>query len=220
MRTSGSRNSGISSSDQEVVFGCLVAVLILLAGCRGQISEDPPMRVIRDMVHQPKTVALSSTVLQGIPAGRIVAAADTVAREASETQSTGAVVAAKRDILDMPLQVSELTIARGRRIFVAHCSPCHDPLGTGHGIVVQRGYPTPVDLASSNTRQLSDAQLYRIIGSGIRNMPSLAEQVSSPDRWAAVTWIRVLQLSRTTETSSVAISTVSARSTEANTIAP
>jgi mono/diheme cytochrome c family protein len=95
-----------------------------------------------------------------------------------------------------PIAVDDRVIARGQERFNIYCSPCHDKAGTGQGTVVQRGFPGPIDLASDNTRQMTDGELFSIITNGIRNMAALGEQVPVPDRWPIVTWVRVLQRSQ------------------------
>jgi mono/diheme cytochrome c family protein len=38
----------------------------------------------------------------------------------------------------------------------------------------------------------SDQDIFNVITHGIRNMPSYAYQIPVEDRWAIVTWVRVL----------------------------
>jgi mono/diheme cytochrome c family protein len=95
-----------------------------------------------------------------------------------------------------PIAVDDRVIARGQERFNIYCSPCHDKAGTGQGTVVQRGFPGPIDLASDNTRHMTDGELFTIITNGIRNMAALGEQVPISDRWPIVTWVRVLQRSQ------------------------
>lgn len=59
-------------------------------------------------------------------------------------------------------------------------------------MVVQRGFPPPVDLSSDRVLTMPDGQIFDTISNGIRNMPAYRKQVTVADRWAIVTWVRVL----------------------------
>ena len=59
-------------------------------------------------------------------------------------------------------------------------------------MIVKRGYPIPLDLASERVRGLPDGQIFDVISNGVRNMPSYRKQIPVADRWAIVTWVRVL----------------------------
>ena len=95
-----------------------------------------------------------------------------------------------------PAVVDEVLARRGQQRFDIYCAPCHDRAGSGHGMVVQRGFPLPIDLASDRARGLSDQQLFDTISHGVRNMPAYAAQIPPADRWAIVVWVRVLQRSQ------------------------
>ena len=61
---------------------------------------------------------------------------------------------------------------------------------------MQRGFHLPVNLASEHTRGIADGEIFEYISKGIRNMPSYGAQIPEEDRWAIVTWVRVLQHSQ------------------------
>jgi mono/diheme cytochrome c family protein len=91
-----------------------------------------------------------------------------------------------------PIQVDEATLRRGQERFNIYCTPCHDRTGSGQGTVVRHGYPPPVDLSSERVRTMADGQVFETITNGVRNMPSYRKQIPVDDRWAIVTWVRVL----------------------------
>jgi mono/diheme cytochrome c family protein len=91
-----------------------------------------------------------------------------------------------------PIPVDEVTLKRGEERFNIYCAPCHDKTGGGRGMAVRRGYPPPVDLASERVRTMPDGQIFDTISHGVRNMPSYRKQIPVEDRWAIVTWVRVL----------------------------
>jgi hypothetical protein len=43
---------------------------------------------------------------------------------------------------------------------------------------------------------MPDGQVFDTITNGVRNMPSYRKQIPVADRWAIVTWVRVLGLSQ------------------------
>jgi mono/diheme cytochrome c family protein len=99
-------------------------------------------------------------------------------------------------LIKAPLEVTEATLKRGQERFNIYCAPCHDRTGAGRGIVVQRGYPPPVDLTGDRVKTFADGEIFNVITHGVRNMPSYAAQVPQEDRWKIVTWVRVLQRSQ------------------------
>jgi mono/diheme cytochrome c family protein len=95
-----------------------------------------------------------------------------------------------------PLAVTETVLKRGQERFNIYCAPCHSRTGAGNGLVVQRGFHLPVNLASDHTRSVGDGEIFDYISNGIRNMPAYSAQIPEEDRWAIVTWVRVLQRSQ------------------------
>ncbi len=182
--------------------GTLLAAAALIAAatsaCRGQASSDPPFHLIPDMDHQPKFKAQAANPFFADGKGMRNLPEGTVARDhlhEDEAPRTGK-DASGQWLTRPPMQVDELLLTRGQQRFDIYCSPCHDKTGSGQGLVIKHGYPLPVNLASEHTRGLADGELFDIITHGVRNMPSYATQIPVADRWAIVTWVRVLQKSQ------------------------
>src|SRR5262249_10896651 len=87
------------------------------------------------------------------------------------------------------------TFARGRERYDIYCSPCHDRVGTGRGMIVERGFKAPPTFHQDRLRTIGDGYFVRVMTEGFGVMPSYAEQVPIEDRWAIAAWIRVLQRS-------------------------
>jgi len=108
-----------------------------------------------------------------------------------------------------PIEVTEQVLARGRQRYEIFCAVCHDRVGTGNGIIVQRGFSAPPSFHKGSSRgyrprgqllPLSDAPpgyFYEVISNGLGSMASYSSEVPVNDRWAIVAHIRVLQLSQT-----------------------
>ena len=95
-----------------------------------------------------------------------------------------------------PVPVTRATIDRGHQRYDVYCSPCHDRVGTGRGMIVQRGYKQPPTFHSDRLRTVPDGYFFQVMTNGFATMPSYAPQVTAADRWAIVAYIRALQYSQ------------------------
>jgi hypothetical protein len=95
-----------------------------------------------------------------------------------------------------PFPVTMETMARGRERYDIFCAPCHDRLGTGQGMVVQRGFVGPVSFHDQRLREARAGYLYDVIARGFGRMSGYAAQIPVEDRWAIVAYVRALQESR------------------------
>jgi len=92
--------------------------------------------------------------------------------------------------------MSRALLERGRERFDIFCSPCHGLLGNGEGVVVQRGFPKPPDLAAARLREAPDRHFIEVISHGYGQMYSYASRIPPADRWAIVAYVRALQRSQ------------------------
>ena len=115
------------------------------------------------------------------------------ARDLDPARTTGKVGS---DYAANPLPRSQVVFQRGRERFDIYCSPCHDRVGTGDGMIVERGYKPPPTFHQDRLRTVADGYLFEVMTQGFGVMPSYAEQVPIDDRWAIAAWIRVLQRSQ------------------------
>jgi mono/diheme cytochrome c family protein len=95
-----------------------------------------------------------------------------------------------------PFPVTASTLARGQERFNIYCSPCHDRIGTGQGMIVRRGYRAPASFHMDRLRQAPAGYFFDVMTNGFGAMPDYAQQVHPEDRWAIVAYIRALQLSQ------------------------
>ena len=58
-----------------------------------------------------------------------------------------------------------------------YCVVCHDPLGTGHGKIVERGYTPPPSYHIERLRKAPVGHLFAVISEGYGSMPSYAAQI-------------------------------------------
>jgi mono/diheme cytochrome c family protein len=169
-----------------------------LAACRGQVSEEPPIRPIRHMVQQPRFDTQEANAL--FPDGR-----------AMRPRVPGTVVAGQprdddfryRGLVDgrpaatLPVPLTPQLLQRGRERFNIYCAACHDAAGTGRSVVAQRGLqPPPPSFHDDRLRGEPVGHFFQVITKGVRTMPSYAAQVPPDDRWAIAAYLRALQLSQ------------------------
>ena len=100
-------------------------------------------------------------------------------------------------------EVWDAVMKRGQERYNIYCSMCHDKVGNGKGMIVQRGYAQPPSLHISRLRNASDGYYFRVITKGFGAMPAYDFMVSTEDRWAIIAYIRALQLSQNADLADV-----------------
>ncbi len=99
-------------------------------------------------------------------------------------------------VSEFPVSVSEEMIRHGHNRYMIYCVVCHDPLGTGHGRIVERGYTQPPSYHIDRLRKMPPGRLFAVVTEGYGSMPSYADQIPPEDRWAIAAYVRALQLSQ------------------------
>jgi mono/diheme cytochrome c family protein len=95
-----------------------------------------------------------------------------------------------------PFPISREILQHGRDRYMIYCVVCHDPLGTGRGKIVERGYTAPPSYHIPRLRAAPVGHFFAVITRGYGSMPSHGELVPPRDRWAITAYIRALQLSQ------------------------
>ncbi|MBZ5516979.1 MAG: cytochrome c [Acidobacteriia bacterium] len=122
---------------------------------------------------------------------------DTVARghlRIDEGFYTGKVNGVPVDTFLFP--ITRQVLERGRERFNIYCTPCHDYTGSGHGMIVRRGFPAPPSYHIDRLRQAPVGHFVDVITNGYGAMFSYAARVPPRDRWAIAAYIRALQMSQ------------------------
>jgi mono/diheme cytochrome c family protein len=151
----------------------LLLAAVALAACEQNMDVQPKYS------EYAKAPAFRGSVLRTAPAGTV--ARDDPARVQATTHKPAVTTA----LLD-----------RGQERFGIFCQPCHGAGGDGNGIIVQRGMPSPTSYHDERLRKADDQYLFDVITNGHGAMYSYASRVPPQDRWAIVSYIRALQLSR------------------------
>jgi len=84
-------------------------------------------------------------------------------------------------------------VARGKVIFDRNCAVCHGEKAKGDGVVVRNGFPPPPSLLTSRVREFRDGAIFYKITYGGPLMAAYGSQVSRPDRWKAILYLRELE---------------------------
>lgn len=179
-----------------------VVCLVLLAGCRGTRSDEPPVHPNLNMDFQarydPQEAspffadgrAMRTPVEGTVPRGHL---------RADSAYYRG--MTAEGDTVEQipdRVTVDRAFLDRGRREYDVYCSACHGQAGDANAVMIegQYGLVPPPSFHADRLRNAPDGHFYRVITDGIRTMPSYAHQIDVEDRWAIVAYIRALQLSQ------------------------
>ena len=183
----------------------LLLSCFLLAACRGQYSDKPPIHPNPNMMDQEKYDPQEANPF--FPDGRAnrPLVEGVVSRE--DRGSDPVLLHGKNPdgsfVLDNPMPITMALLQRGQERFQIFCSPCHDRSGYGKGMVIRipieksyLGFPPPTNYHDPRVRNMPDGQIFDAISNCVRTMPSYAIQVAPEDRWAIIAYIRALERSQ------------------------
>jgi mono/diheme cytochrome c family protein len=95
----------------------------------------------------------------------------------------------------IPLPVTKELLALGRKRYDITCATCHGPVGDGDSIVArQMALRPPPSLLNYADR--APGYIFEVATHGFGLMASYAAELSVPERWAVVAYIRALQVSQ------------------------
>ena len=185
-----------------LVFGVVVISVMVVAGKRGDLSRQPPIELFPDMDRQPKLrpQAANTFFKSGLSSQAPIPGA--IARGAAWQDSpanTGRIPGTTNFVATIPVPVTQELLARGRQRFNINCSPCHGVQGDGKGITTKFGMAVIADLHDATGRkvpQQGDGEIFNTISNGKGLMQGYAANLTIPDRWAVVAYVRALQRSR------------------------
>lgn len=168
------------------------AAAVLAAACR------------QDMHNQPKYTPLRESVFFSDGSSARPLVEGTIARGTLQEDTaffTGKV--GDQFVADLPFPLTQEVLDRGEERYNIFCAPCHDRLGTGNGMVVQRGYRQPPSYHIDRLRAVELGYFVDVMTNGFGVMPDYRAQLTPRDRWNVAAYIRALQLSRSAQASDV-----------------
>ena len=159
--------------------------IFAIAGCRQQMADQPHQRPL-----EPSNFFDDGMASRPVEPG-------TVARAGKEQNGLRFHSKVDGKLVDtFPFEVTMEVLARGQERYEIFCSPCHDRLGTGQGMIVRRGFTPARSFHDPRLRDAPAGHFFEVITQGFGQMPSYANQLSEQDRWAVIAYIRALQCSR------------------------
>lgn len=173
----------------------------LLSGCRGDISDKPPIHLNQNMDFQKRVDPQEANSFFRDNRGVRSLIKGTVARGYLQSDThfyAGKVGGKYASTLPKQVKVNEALLQRGKERFNIYCSTCHGTNGNGKGTVTlyARAYK-PANLHDDRIRRMSVGELYHVILYGKNNnMPGYKVQIPANDRWAIIAYLRALQLTR------------------------
>lgn len=92
-----------------------------------------------------------------------------------------------------PLPRTKEVFAVGRQAYKNRCEVCHGAVGDGMGSLTAAYGAKPANLHAQQFRDYPDGKIYWAIVNGKNAMPPHAADLSEPQRWAVVHYVRALQ---------------------------
>lgn len=162
-----------------------LGLALLLAGCATTMKVQPKYLPDSFSEFYPNGAAAQAPPANTVARGQVI----------SDTGLfTGKVNG--QPVNDFPFPLTRDDLVRGQSLFNGVCAPCHDRVGTGNGVVVQRGFTKPPSLQADNIRAMPPGQLFDVITNGFGVMPPYGPILQVPDRWRVIGYLRALELSQ------------------------
>ncbi len=189
-------------------------ISIVLSGCRGQKSTEPPILPIQNMVEQTSYGPQSKNDFYKNGQANRPPVPGTVAQGEEKTNKP-LYFGRETDSSDQnpiwvkkfPIKLNAQVLQRGQQEYNVYCAPCHGKTGDSDGLATQRagGAIRPSNLHDKDRMNLPVGKIYDAVRNGVNNwnMPGFAAQMSVEDRWAVVAYVRALQISRTAKIENV-----------------
>jgi len=165
--------------------GVLILLLAFAGGCRQDMHDQPRYDPLEASTFFPDGRASRPPVEGTVARGHL-----------NEDDHLHRGKVGDEFVATFPFPITMDVMARGRERYDIFCSPCHDRLGTGQGMVVKRGFTGPASFHEQRLKDAPAGYLYDVTARGFGRMSGYAAQIPVEDRWAIVAYIRALQETR------------------------
>lgn len=180
-----------------------VIALAGLGGCRGKVSDKPPVHLIANMDTQEKGKSYRKDTSGLFADGRSMRTPPegTVARGQlhEDDHASLGVLADGGMAIEFPAQYkpTDASRAHGAIRYQIYCSPCHGRDYDGKGTVADNKglLVPPPSFKDDRLKEMTNGKMYAAMLLGVNNgnMPSYAAQIPEADRWAIISAIRQAQ---------------------------
>ena len=192
------------------IFALCVLATVGVLGFRGSHFRQPPLYIFPDMERQPKLRPQTANAFFENGMSSRLPVAGTIARSQpvqvgqklvypweDSPVATGRVPGTTNFVELNPLPVTAELLQRGQQVFDINCAACHSKLGDGNGTPKRIGAMAVVaNLHDKRIVELTDGELFNTVSYGKGLMQGYAGNLPIRDRWAAIAYLRALQLSR------------------------
>ena len=192
------------------IFAVCVLATVGVLGLRGSHFRRPPLYIFPDMERQPKLRPQTANAFFDDGMSSRLPVAGTIARSQAirvgdklvypwqDTPVTTGRVTGTTNFVELnPLPVTAELLQRGQEVFNIVCAACHSRLGDGNGTPKRINAMAVVgNLHDKRIVELTDGELFNTVSYGKNLMQGYAGTLTIQDRWAAIAYLRALQLSR------------------------
>ena len=192
------------------IFALCVLATVGILGFRGSHFRKPPLYIFPDMERQPKLRPQTANAFFDNGMSSRLPVAGTIARSQpvqvgdrlvysweDSPLTTGFVTGTTNFVEVSPLPVTDELLRRGQQVFNINCAACHSKLGDGNGTPKRiNAMAVVANLHDKRIVGLADGELFNTVSYGKGLMLGYAATLPIQDRWAAIAYLRALQLSR------------------------
>ena len=192
------------------IFAICVLATVGLLGFRGTHFRKPPLYIFPDMERQPKLRPETANAFFGDGMSSRLPVAGTIARSQplevdgklvypwqDSPVITGHIAGTTNFVETNPLPITGVLLQRGEEVFDINCAACHSRLGDGNGVAKRiNAMPVVANLHDKRIVELTDGEIFDTVSHGKGLMQGYASTMPIQDRWAAIAYLRALQLSR------------------------
>ena len=192
-------------------------ILLFLTGCQQKMADQPSYKPLepcefftdgrseRPLVagtvargHLQSDIALTTGRRTGKDGQALGLVTPAVIQPPTDSPEYDKAIKARYDAFvdTFPYPMTEQVLQHGYNRYMIYCVVCHDPLGTGQGKIVERGYTAPPSFHIARLRNAPVGHMFAAVSEGYGSMPSYAAQIPLDDRWAIVGYLRALQTSQ------------------------
>lgn len=188
---------------------CILATVGIL-GFRGSHFRKPPLYIFPDMERQPKLrpqtadsffenglssrLPVPGTIRRSQP----IKVGDKLVYEWEDSPVTTGRIPGTTNFVEVnPMPVTAELLQRGQQVFNINCAACHSELGDGNGTPKRiNAMAVVANLHDKRIVELPDGELFNTVSYGKSLMPGYAGTIPIRGRWAAIAYLRALQLSQ------------------------
>jgi mono/diheme cytochrome c family protein len=167
-------------------------VAVAVAGCDEDLLNPMAARQPRVQAYGASDFYADGLAMREPPVG-------TVPRQrftGNPAFTTGREAPGKDFVTTIPMKVDDAVMRLGQKRYNITCGTCHGPLGDGDSIVGrQMALRPPPSLMDYANRPVG--YIFEVASQGHGLMASYAAELTVPERWAVVAYVRALQVSRT-----------------------